>query len=494
MSIKNKDSFLGSFLKSKNVSPFIAALASGLYPFLFYYSNNYTLIGSWEHMSIFFTIFIVAPLLIFWAASRVVRLPVFHKLQPVLLPFLNVFFFLFFIIMTMYSGNRWIIVLGVLAITSIVIAFFRRFFKKWIVMQFVFACIGFISFVPKVIYQINYSKEWLEQPDDILEATFKETPNIYLIQPDGYVNFSELKKGYYNFDNSDFESFLEQHNFKSYANFRSNYAATLATNSSLFAMKHHYYNDGASFSETIDARNVIISDNSVLAILKNNGYQTSFYSEHPYFFTNKPKLGYDKSNFTKDDVSIITTGMTLKRDVIDNFKNDSIIKEVPTFTFIQIFNPTHITRSNHDTSGVSGEKKKYLEGIKTANTKLEQLITIIGERDPGAMILIMADHGGFVGYEHTGQSYKFTENITLRQSIFSAIFTVKWPNNKEPSFNDKLKSPVNLFRILIAYLSEEPKYLDNLQDDGSYIIIKEGAPKGIYKYLDDNGAATFKKR
>jgi hypothetical protein len=351
-----------------------------------------------------------------------------------------------------------------------------------------------ITLVPKIINQINYSKEWLVQPDAIIDALFVETPNIYLIQPDGYVNFSELKEGYYNFNNVPFESFLEKQGFTSYPNFRSNYAATLATNSSLFAMKHHYYNKGASFSETIDARNVIISDNTVLSILKNNGYQTSFFSEHPYFFTSKPKLGYDKSNFTKEDVSIITTGMTLKRDVIADFKNDSMSNAKPTFTFIQIFNPKHITRSDHDSEGVTGERDIYIEGIKTANAKLKELITRIHNRDPAAMIILMADHGGFVGYEHTQQGYTVTEDLKLRQSIFSAILSVKWPNNKKPSFDSKLKSPVNLFRILTAHLSQETKYLDYLQNDSSYIIINQGAPNGTYQYLDENGAPTFKKQ
>jgi hypothetical protein len=113
MAVKSKEGFVAAFLNSKKVSPFLAALSSGVYPLFFYYSNNYTLIGSWEHMGIFFTLFIIAPLVIFWIASRIVKLVIFQKVEPVLLPFLNVFFFLSFLLMTEFSANRIIVMIVV---------------------------------------------------------------------------------------------------------------------------------------------------------------------------------------------------------------------------------------------------------------------------------------------------------------------------------------------------------------------------------------------
>src|SRR5690606_4980622 len=148
---------------------------------------------------------------------------------------------------------------------AVLLAFLlRKFFKKIIAFELILALIGIFTLAPVVWKQLNYSKEWMEQPDNIESAIFKKRPNIYFIQPDGYVNFSELKKGNYNIENSQFESFLAENNFKTYPNFRSNYAATLPTNSAVFMMKHHYYNEGSDFTETINARNVVISDNSVL--------------------------------------------------------------------------------------------------------------------------------------------------------------------------------------------------------------------------------------
>src|SRR5690606_8842540 len=127
--------------------------------------------------------------------------------------------------------------------------------------QLILAVIGLFSLVPVISKNLNYSKDWMQQPDNIENVVFNKKPNVYYIQPDGYANFSELGGGYYNFDNSEFETFLEQNSFKSYADFRSNYDATLASNSSIFMMKHHFYSASAGSGEVARARNIILGDN-----------------------------------------------------------------------------------------------------------------------------------------------------------------------------------------------------------------------------------------
>ena len=57
----------------------------------------------------------------------------------------------------------------------------------------------------------------------------------------------------------------------------------------------------------------------------------------------------------------------------------------------------------------------------------------------------------------------------------------------------ELKTNVNLFRILIAYLSGNETLLKHKEPDKSYIVIKEGAPFGVYEYIDDDYKNTFKK-
>ncbi|MEH6765990.1 MAG: sulfatase-like hydrolase/transferase [Aequorivita antarctica] len=494
MEPKKRQGFFSVFFRRDNIFPMIAGVSAGLYPLLFYYTNNYKMINSWGHLGYFVSIFILTPIVLFFIVNKVSKINFFKKLQPLALPFLNFFFFFSYLNVALYAGFSWLRTLIIFGVAVLLALLLRKFFIKIIGFQLILAVIGVFTLTPVVIKQLNYSKEWMTQPDNIEAAVFKKKPNIYYIQPDGYANFSELKKGHYNIDNADFEAYLKESNFKSYPNFRSNYAATLPTNSAVFMMKHHYYNNGSDFTETIDARNVIVSDNSVLRILKNNGYRTFFLTEQPYFLTNKPKLGYDFCNFSTKEISFVTTGLGDPRDVIEPFKNYmETYSEGPNFFFVEIFNPGHITNTIDDSKGVEGERKHYIESLQESNKKLRLLTKNILENDPEALIIIMADHGGFVGMTNTSETYTKNTDPDFVNSIFSTILAIHWPNGEVPEFDNKLKTSVNLFRILTAYLSDKPSYIDNLQPDESYIIIDFGAPKGIYEYLDSEGKVVFKK-
>ena len=81
----------------------------------------------------------------------------------------------------------------------------------------------------------------------------------------------------------------------------------------------------------------------------------------------------------------------------------------------------------------------------------------------------------------------------LINSIFTAQLSIHWPNNEIFTGDKYLKSSVNVFRVLISYLTEENKYLEHLQDNSSYIILKEDAPEGVYRYINDSGEVVFKK-
>ena len=494
MRAKKKPGFFANFPKDGNMFPVIVAVAAGLYPLLFYYTNNYKMINSWGHLGYFVSVFLVFPIVVFFLSYKISQLHFFKKIQPFTLPFLNFFFFFSFLNIALYAGFSWLRTAIIFTVAVLLAFLLRKFFKKIIAFELILALIGIFTLAPVVWKQLNYSKEWMEQPDNIESAIFKKRPNIYFIQPDGYVNFSELKKGNYNIENSQFESFLAENNFKTYPNFRSNYAATLPTNSAVFMMKHHYYNEGSDFTETINARNVVISDNSVLQILKNNGYRTFFLSEQPYFLTNKPKLGYDFLNFSLKEIEFVTTGIEEPRDVIAPFKDYlEAFPQGPNFFSVQIFNPGHITNRTKESRGVEGERQRYIKSLTKANEKLTAITNAILEKDPQALIILMADHGGFVGMTHTGETYTKNTDRDFVNSIFSSILAIHWPNGNAPEFDYNFKSSVNLFRILTAYLSGENAYLQNLQPDKSYIIINFGAPKGVYEYLDADGNVVFKK-
>ena len=139
------------------------------------------------------------------------------------------------------------------------------------------------------------------------------------------------------------------------------------------------------------------------------------------------------------------------------------------------------------------KRTQYLESFKKADNSLTDLIGAILKRDPNALILIMADHGGYVGMERFQQGNEKTEDSDKIYSMFSSILSVHWPENSPPSYDEKFKSPINVFRILFSFLSEDASYLNHLEKDSSYGLILEGAPQGVYELIDERYETGFKE-
>ena len=164
----------------------------------------------------------------------------------------------------------------------------------------------------------------------------------------------------------------------------------------------------------------------------------------------------------------------------------------PNFFFVEMFNPGHIVNRKAESKGKEIEKAEWFESLDWANEKLTALLTVIKEKDPGALIIISADHGGSVGFDYSREIYIKTQERDLIYSMFSSQLSIHWPDTI-PNFDGRLKTPVNLYRFVFSYLSEDDSYLQNLQEDETFIVINEGAPRGIYKYIDSLGNIVFKR-
>ncbi len=492
MAAKKKQLIL-DFISNQKQYPVVYAIAAGLYPIVFYFSNNFKLVNTWGHLSFFVFCFILCPIVVFLIAHRLSKHHIFNKTRKYILPFLNVFGFLGFMSISYHAGIQKKIMVLIFFIALIAIFFIFRYIKKIIALQFILALIGSIVLLNTINNQIYYSEEWLKQPDDIANVVFKNKPNVYFIQPDGYENLSEIKKGYYNMDNSYFENFLLKEGFKNYPNFRSNYPSTLSSNSSIFMMKHHYYNNDKDSKDALNARKVIVTKNTVLDVFKKNGYKTHLILEAPYLLLNRPELGFDESNFNGLEIPYIGNGFRNKKNVLEPL-NLKLEDDVPHFFFIEFFNPGHIRNDKSNSRGVEGERTVWIENLKEANETLINLVTLIKKDDPNALIMILSDHGGYVGLEYAIEMYTKTEDRDVLYSIFGSILSIHWPDNDNPEFENSMKSAVNVFRFLFSYLSEEKRYLDHLEEDSSYLLIVNGATRGVYKSIDENGNITFEKK
>lgn len=492
--INNLRMFILKFIKSNKDFPFIAALSAGLYPILYYYASNFGHANSLEHVVFFIIAFIGIPFLSIvlfrFIFSKVSGLKVYRKY---IIPVLNILCFGTLVVICTSGFNIWIIALVLLVALALGILFAKHI-KKLMVFQLFLAFVAIFHMAPKLYSAIFQSSEWMNQPDQIEVVEFKKTPNVYLIQPDGYANFSELKKGHYKIDNIDFENYLTSKGFSLYNDYRSNYFSTISSNASLFSMRHHYYNHMQQKRvESYNSRSIIAGNNPVIDIFKNNNYKTSLLLESEYLIVNRPKMNYDYSNILYSEMPYLSKGFHIKRNLVEDVKTAiQLNSESNNFYFIEKIAPGHIAQSRYNNAGKIEERLLYIDRIKEANTWLKNIIETIENNDSNSLIILMADHGGFVGMDSIYEAKIKQDDDALIQSVFTAALAVKWPNGQKPN-GLEFKTSVNFFRNLFSYLSDDASYLNHLQEDASYLAIKKEAPLGVYKAVDKDNNVIFER-
>jgi hypothetical protein len=478
--IKEKFNF---FLNNAKDYPILAGFSVGFYAFVFYFSNNFDLVNSWQQTLVFLINFIVIPTAIVFLIFKIIQKNKFSSFATqsifiMMLVLLPIYLFGFSNLLASYKK------IGLLAILILCLIIFKiKNYKYFIVLVFLMTVLPIVK-LGKTIY-LNYtnSTEWQLQPDAILKTEFKKKPNIYYIQPDGYTNETNLKGSLYRFDNLEFDGWLKDQKFSLYDDYRSNYPSTLYSNSSCFFMKHHFSNEFSKFNY---ARDYIVGRNPVLEIFKNNNYKTFFITEIPYLLMNRPSVYFDYCNYKLEELPYFKDGLSCFKEITNEIENQIVLnKETSNFFFIEKFNPGHINPNKIKGSSIEKERLEYLKSLQIANTWLKKTITIIEKNDPNAIIIIGADHGGYVGFEYTSQAQNKIMNRKLLNSIFGAKLAIKWNGSKHIDYDAQLKTSVNLFRILFSYLSEDKLLLNNLQPDASYNCYDASDFSKVYKAIED---------
>ena len=481
------------FINSDKDTPVLAGLAVGFYLILFYYSGNFALANSLIQFLFFTAYYVFVPVLVLYAGYKI--LPLF-KMESyrknylfVVMPVLF-FYYIFELIALPFTEKGTLVV--IMLVSWFVSKKYRKYYKLFIVLLFFLSVFN----LPPILEAAftKRSTQWQKQPDNIEQVTFKKKPNIYYIQPDGYTNPVNLKDSIHNFDNNNFWGYLNNNGFTVYPDQRSNYYSTLLSNSATFSMKHHYC---ASDIEEYSAREIIVGENAVLRTLKHNDYKTHFITEKPYLLINRPDLGYDFCNVAYSDIPFLKDGWSQNYDVIEDLKKQmQNTSQEGNFFFLEKFTPGHISvykklLDNEFEKEIDAERATYLNGIKDANVWLEELIGYITKNDPNGIIIIGADHGGFAGFAYSLQSQYKTNNKLKKNSMFGTLLAIKWNDDNAKLFDKDLKTNVNLFRVVFSYLSQDKALLNNLQEDASYVHLKE--PQGIYIYIDAEGKHVFEK-
>lgn len=477
------------FLNNSKDYPLLTGFSVGFYALVFYFSNNFDLVNSWSQLFFFLFYFIVSSIAIVFITFKAFQISKYSRFarQSVLILMLLLLFVYVFGISNVLGSYKKI---GLIFFLILVIIKLKIRNHKYLVL-FLFLMSAIPTYKLGKIIGLNFmnTAQWQQQPDDILNCKFKKRPNIYYIQPDGYASDINLKGPLYRYDNSKFDNWLKAEGFTLYNDYRSNYESTLFSNSSCFYMKHHFSNEFSRFNY---ARDYIVGDNPVLKIFKNNKYKTFFITESPYLLMNRPEVFYDYCNFSTKELPFLKDGMTSIKNLTFEIKNQiAINKNTNNFFFIEKFKPSHIIAYEGWSKGVESERINYIKNVELANDWLKEIVLFIKNSDPTGIIIIGADHGGFVGFESTSQAQNKITNSQLLYSIFGAKLAIKWNDPKHEAYDANLKTPVNLFRVIFSYLSENKGLLKNLQPNTSYNCYDPSDFSKVYMAIDEKGSSEF---
>lgn len=485
-SIKEKFNY---FLNNSKDYPLLAGFSVGFYALVFYYSNNFDSVNSWEHLFFYLFYYIFISIVVVSVIYRVFqksRFSHFASQSIIILILLLLFVYLFGVSNVLGSYKK----TGLfLFLVFIILKFKIKNYKYLTLFLFLMSVIPFYKLIKIAGLNLVNTTEWQQQPDNILSCKFIKKPNVYYIQVDGYVSDLNLKGSLYRYDNSAFDSWLEDEKFTLYNDYRSNYGSTLFSNSSCFFMKHHFSNGFSNFKYE---RDFIVGENPVLKIFKNNNYKTFFITERPYLLINRPSVYFDYCNFKFEELPCFKDGLSCFKEIKNEIKNEIVLnKETNNFFFIEKFNPGHISGSKREDSSVEKERENYLKSLQKANVWLKETIAMIDKIDPKAIIIIGADHGGYVGFECTSQARNRITDPRLLYSIFGAKLAIKWNDKKYTEYDANLKTSVNLFRVIFSHLSEDKGLLKYLQPNTSYNRYDSSDFTKVYMAIDENGSSEF---
>ncbi len=484
-----KDRLLNYFKSDRHLW-WTVTVIPGVYSILYLYTNNYTLVNSWYQFIGFTLLFVALPVIEILILDLVFKkwLPSHREKLYWSYFFINLSIILSW---SIYLGWRWkgLILVALLSIISAL--FLGKHYKKFVVLLGLMVVLALYNFGYFYIERVSSWKEWTST-QDFESFVFKNKPNIYLIQPDGFISKKTAQNSLYEWENKSFYDQLESKGLEINYDYRSNYPTTLSSNTALFTGQHHYYDYGNMEGELFHARSIIMGENATLNALKSNGYTLNAVLEHSYLLLNHPKTAYDNLNVNQEDLHIMPDYELYKdveKDLYDMIKLD---KSEPQFYFLEFLQPGHIPTSSTNTGAIEEERVNYLQSLNAVTPTLDNLINMIVQSDPQGIIIVAADHGGFVGFESTEQAYeKPVQDLELKQSLFNPLLAIKAPSDFKP-YRENIKSSIGVFPNLFAYLAGKAVPQDTL-DNSSYIFIKEGDARGVYKYFNTDGEPVTEK-
>ena len=361
------------------------------------------------------------------------------------------------------------------------------------------------------------------------EVVFKQKPNVYFVVLESYASL-DIRKEIYGIDNEPLIRELNEKNYDIYKTY-ANYGYTLSSLASTFLMDHHYYKLSVGLADGGGYRKIIggVADNRVMNIFLSNGYRIE-YNEFPtrlYLPSSVVRtqeirpllqpielfsglivvLNSYYPWFTKFYQSLLwlpekITGKLTRPAEDGHIKNDrtplfSVIYSGAFHTPISFLNfPPEISRLpaadnmplwqlNHLNNYWIA---KYKSLVAKSDKALIEFVRGVTEKDPEAIVILCGDHGTYFNRNRwLGEKNDPNENMLengiepaeVTRDIFEIFMAIKWPSGAKTPH--EYFSSVNLFRQVIAVLTEDPSINKTHVSNDSFIDITKNKKTSFIK-------------
>ena len=488
------------------------ALMVGLYPAIFFISNNWAAVGLVQSIFIILVLsgsafvsisscYLVAKNIRFRRtnpdSSTVVHsghLP--NDLQEALLILISIYIGVGFLDFTIddlqnqdipISRNLILVIAGLtISFLSVTARFAKRVHLNLIriasTLLSIMTTIAICSLAISLIVYFNSvgrSSSTIGTSDlDVYERiSFKSTPNIYLIVPDSYPSNPALTK-FFKYDNSKFSGELQRSGFTVYDEYFASYPFSLESMHSMLSMTHNYFNHSVG-KDAANLRKVLGGEgNTVVNVLSNNGYESYYLHESNYLL---------KHNCAIDRCMPHWSELEALRKNLQNFYFFGWLSTMSSYSVNAAMTELIASRTDHSRSFVykhfmdahsyvksyehkykqklSAFRKAFPAKIERVNQILIDEVKLILDKDKSAIIIIVGDHGTWAGSDRSESGLMESETFD-KLSVFLAI---RWGDKYNGEYDSQIKSSVNLFRYIFAYLSQNDEVLGTKEKDDGYV-------------------------
>ncbi|HUW96606.1 MAG TPA: sulfatase-like hydrolase/transferase [Anaerolineae bacterium] len=334
---------------------------------------------------------------------------------------------------------------------------------------------GIVSYhLGKVGWGSNAGEESLAVTPDTV-APGEDLPDIYYIILDAYAS-QEILQETWNYDNSEFVSYLRDSGFYVVPDAHSNYALTFLSLASSLNMEYLDYLTETLSVDSADATipNQKIQDSEVVRFLKARGYKFVHFQTGWGPTARNPNADRDIKCGNVNEFTEVLVRTTLLRSLADRFISHdrrevvlctfSTLAEVqhttkgPRFVFAHIlvphppflFGPNGEAINTDPALRTKDWSKYYLGQLEFVNQQVEHLVErLLSEAETPPMIILQADHGSKLIRQEGDPS---REMLKERLGILNAYLL---PDGGERFVHDGI-TPVNTFRVLfLAYFGAD---------------------------------------